>query len=129
MLTTKNESCGFYGKMGEWGKDAEAAWATAMAVIGKILPQVDEEAIQAFLDSSRGEHFAGGVLRRSRWMKSLRNAIKITAKLWQKWKTQKHDEVMYDIPCGTPCLEGLLIAAEICASLGYPFEPEAEEER
>ena len=113
MLSTQNESWGFWGTM---GGHASVAWPVAMQQIAEITGE-PPESVRAFLDSKQGRHFADSV------QDGLANSLAIDAAVaqaiakWMGWKIGRITASETGIPRGLPYLTGFVIHAQLIEEL------------
>lgn len=112
MLKTENEGYGFYGTMVLDGC-ADAAWDFALAA---IVTETDAEPdhVRAFLDSSRGRHFADDVHCFLQHV-SLHEAVDAAVKRWNGWTLDRRTRRELGIPTPMPYLNGMVYAAAVYA--------------
>lgn len=106
--TTQNEAWGFFGTMGQQAADA---WPLAISAIADATG-CDEDAVQMFLDSSHGRHFADDVLGRDGGLSA---AIAAATLRWMSWTIGRHDARHFGIPRGMPYLTGFVETFAILA--------------
>lgn len=94
ILTSENESWGFWGTMRE---HANIAWPVAMAQISKATGK-SPESIRVFLDSSHGRHFADSVQDALLNSHDMHEAVAKAIKKWMSWKIGRLTQRSYAIP-------------------------------
>ncbi len=102
ILRTRNPSSGFYGAIRR-DADPDEAWAEAMRRLVDV-STFSAEAVRDFLDSRRGQDFAGdvnGFLSKGFY---LDEALEAAIELWMGWHTGPRRELEDNTPSGTPFL-------------------------
>ena len=106
---SQNEAWGFTGSMNE---QADTAWPMAMTAISTATGE-SLDAVQIFLDSRHGRHFADDVLNGLYTGASLANAINAATQRWMGWTIGRQTSKQYGIPKGLPYLTGFVIHCAI----------------
>ncbi|NMG16970.1 hypothetical protein [Aromatoleum bremense] len=107
--TTRNESWGFFGTIGE---HAAAAWPLAIEAI-VAATSTSPDGARSFLDSRHGRHFADTVLNDLHQGRGLKDAIDAATRQWMDWHIDRATARDYEIPEGLPYLVGFVIHCEI----------------
>ncbi len=111
ILPTRNTEWGFYGTIGHHA-DAENAWPLAMTAIATATGCPDT-AVQDFLDSRHGRHFADDVANGLVSGLTIAPAIDAAIQRWMGWTITKRTEREMGIPRGLPYLTGFVTHCEI----------------
>jgi hypothetical protein len=109
---TQNETYGFYGTVRDADQPADCAWELAVVAISNstLLPY---EAVQCFLDSSFGRHFADEVLGAIQAEDiNLHTAITNCVKRWLNYSVSRADRSRFGVPHGVNYLTALVIYCE-----------------
>ena len=109
MLSTQNESWGFWGTM---GGHASVAWPVAMQQIAEITGE-PLESVRAFLDSKQGRHFADSVQDGLAGGLAINAAVAQSIAKWMIWKIGRITARETGIPRGLPYLTGFVIHAQL----------------
>jgi hypothetical protein len=114
MKTTQNEAYGFFGTMREF---ADEAWPAAMNAIQCATGIDDEDQVATFLDSRHGRWLADEVLGEIYSGQKTAEAVQKVVAQWQAKTISRKDASEYEIPRGTPYLEGWVTHIAIEAEL------------
>jgi hypothetical protein len=109
MLSTQNETHGFWGTM---GGHASVAWPIAMAQVAEATSE-PFESVRAFLDSKQGRHFADSVQDGLVSGHAMDAAVAHAISKWMDWTIGRHTSKQFGIPKGLPYLTGFVIHSEI----------------
>jgi hypothetical protein len=115
VLTTENESWGFFGTVGNHA-DAPKAWALAFGAVARATG-CSPEGVCDFLDSRHGRHFADDVANGLARGEGLEGAVVLVIELWQKWLLSRRLHKETGILAGLPYLTGWAAHFEICGDL------------
>jgi hypothetical protein len=116
MPTTQNQAWGFWGAMHE---HASAAWPLALNAVSNATGE-SLEAVQSFLDSRHGRHFADDVHNGLYRGQTLADAIQAATQQWLAWTVDRQTSKQFGIPRGLPYLTGFVIHCDA-------MEPSAED--
>ena len=111
MITSKNETWGFFGTMGE---HAETTWPIALAAIVNATGCSPED-VGTFLDSRHGRHFANDVNNAMHHGEPLAKAIKTATTQWMASSIGRKTANEYGIPYGLPYMTGWVMHCAILA--------------
>lgn len=114
ILPTNNEAWGFWGAIGHQTPDRGEAWALATTAIGKATGGAPG-AVQDFLDSRQGRHFADDVANELFAGLTLAHAIGAAVDRWMGWRIGERTEREHGIPRDLPYLTGWVMHWAILA--------------
>lgn len=106
-LPTQNPVYGFWGAMDNIGQPAAAAWEIAFQQISAETV-ASAEAVQAFLDSRFGRHFADEVANHLVRQVSLEAAVRASINTHLSWTIDHRTARQHGIPSGLSYLHGWL---------------------
>ena len=109
MLSTQNETHGFWGTM---GGHASVAWPLAMTQVAEATSE-PFESVRAFLDSKQGRHFADTVQDGLSIGLTMNAAVTKAITKWMDWMIGRITARETGIPRGMPYLTGFVIHAQL----------------